>query len=183
MAANLEIKASLPDKDAAAAQARRMGAEHVGTLRQVDVYFKTASGRLKLRTIDGMRSELIFYERGEDADQRLSRFERYTADNPDLLRRMLETACGIRGVVEKERSLWMYGDTRIHIDEVRDLGQFLEIEVPVPGSSGDPAEIMRILIEGFQLAPGAYIRSSYIDLLTGEGVGTRPGGPKGAPFP
>ncbi len=165
MASNLEIKASLTGKEVAVAQALRMGAVHAGSIHHVDVYFKTTTGRLKLRTIDGVHSELIFYERGEGSDQRLSQFERYPVEHPGQLRRMLERAYAVRGVIEKERNLWMYGQTRIHIDEVLNLGSFLEIEVPVPCSSGDPEEIMQTLLDGFQLAPEAYIRSSYIDLI------------------
>ena len=169
MAANLEIKAFLPERELALAKAREMGAKHAGSLHQVDVYFNTRQGRLKLRTINGTQAELIFYERGESSDQRLSRFERYNAEHPDLLRQMLESACGVRGVVEKERTLWMYGETRIHFDEVRNLGSFLEIEVPVAGKPDAAAEIMHTLLEGFQIAPEAYIRTSYIDLIAGPG--------------
>lgn len=169
MAENLEIKASLPNRDLAIAQAQRLGAEPAGSFHQIDVYFHTQIGRLKLRTINRSESELIYYERGEDADERLSRFERYPAHDPDLLRRMLETACGIRGVVEKERTLWMFGDARIHFDEVRNLGSFLEIEVPVAGKPDQAAQTMRTLVEGLQIAPADYIRSSYIDLLTLRG--------------
>ena len=169
MAANLEIKASLAGSELAAAQAQRLGAEYAGELHHIDVYFRTVNGRLKLRTINGAAAELIAYERDEESDERLSRFERLRVDDPESLRRMLETALGVRGVVEKRRTLWMYGDTRIHIDEVRDLGYFLEIEVPVVDGSDRAARTMRTLLEGFQVAPEAYIRSSYIDLLSGRG--------------
>ncbi len=165
MAANIEIKAHLSDREAAQSAASTMGAQYEATLQQVDVYFRAQRGRLKLRSIDNRTAELIFYNRDERQDQLRSRYERCRAADSDQLRHVLESAYGIRGVVEKRRILWMYKDTRIHFDEVKGLGSFLEIEVPM-GEHPDQAEAtMRYLLEGFRITPEAYVRESYIDLL------------------
>lgn len=36
---------------------------------------------------------------------------------------------GIRGVLIKERYLFLYKQTRIHLDKVEGLGDFMELEV------------------------------------------------------
>jgi predicted adenylyl cyclase CyaB len=166
VAANLEIKAFLHDKEAALAQAAAMGAHYEATLQQVDVYFQVPRGRLKLRTIDCRTAELIFYNRDESADQLRSRYERCRAADADQLRHILETAYGLRGVVEKKRTLWMYHQTRIHFDEVKHLGEFLEIEVPVGEEPHLAEQTMTYLLAGFRIDPGMYLRRSYIDMLT-----------------
>ena len=37
----------------------------------------------------------------------------------------------VEAVVEKKRLLYMYDNTRIHLDEVKGLGKFLELETLV----------------------------------------------------
>ena len=36
---------------------------------------------------------------------------------------------GIKGVVRKRRMLYMIGQTRVHVDQVEGLGDFMELEV------------------------------------------------------
>ena len=42
---------------------------------------------------------------------------------------LLTAALGVRGQVIKTRTLYIAGQTRIHIDQVQGLGDFLELEV------------------------------------------------------
>jgi predicted adenylyl cyclase CyaB len=68
--------------------------------------------------------------------------------------------------VEKKRSLWMYKNTRIHIDNVKDLGRFLELETVVKNgdikkAKKEYAEIMELL----NLSRYKKERESYSDLL------------------
>ena len=58
-----------------------------------------------------------------------SRFVLSPTADPDSLADALGRALGVRGVVRKKRSLYMVGRTRIHVDEVEGLGDFLELEV------------------------------------------------------
>lgn len=41
----------------------------------------------------------------------------------------LRLALGIKGSVNKKRYLYMVGQTRVHVDEVEGLGNFMELEV------------------------------------------------------
>ena len=174
MASNLEVKAVLAETELAIARAHQIGAHYAATIHQIDIYFRTDRGRLKLRLVDREPAELIFYDRDETADRRLSRFERCMTADPERLRALLESAYGVRGVVEKRRVLWMFQETRIHFDQVKGLGSFLEIEVPVGESLKEAESAMERLLEGFQIAPSSYLRASYIDLIAKGAEGGAP---------
>lgn len=46
-----------------------------------------------------------------------------------MLKEALGRAMGIHGEVNKMRYLYVYGQTRIHLDSVESLGDFMELEV------------------------------------------------------
>src|SRR5215510_7846708 len=48
---------------------------------------------------------------------------------PDSLREALSLAYGQVGQVRKHRTLFVVGRTRVHLDRVEGLGQFVELEV------------------------------------------------------
>lgn len=43
--------------------------------------------------------------------------------------RILSSALGVVGIVKKTRHVFIVGRTRIHIDNVENLGNFIELEV------------------------------------------------------
>ena len=45
------------------------------------------------------------------------------------LQKVLSLALDVRGVVKKTRYLYMVGQTRVHVDQVDNLGDFMELEV------------------------------------------------------
>ncbi len=65
MKTNIEIKARVRDPEAFAAAARELSGSEPTVLEQVDVFYRAARGRLKLRTQTDGRAELIFYERAD----------------------------------------------------------------------------------------------------------------------
>ena len=167
MARNVEIKARVADPEATR---RRIAAVADGppeTLDQLDTFFRVAAGRLKLREIAGGRAELIFYQRADTPDPVESRYERVTVTDAPALRGLLAAALGVRGEVAKRRLLYHAGGTRIHLDEVRDLGWFLELEVvlrdgdPVGAAREEAARVMAAL----GVEPSALVAEAYVDLL------------------
>jgi predicted adenylyl cyclase CyaB len=88
-------------------------------------------------------------------------------EDPDGLRQVLEKALGIEGIVRKKRHLFLVGQTRIHIDEVEDLGNFLELEVVL--QEGQRAEdgmtIATALMEKLGVKKEDLIAEAYIDLI------------------
>jgi predicted adenylyl cyclase CyaB len=52
----------------------------------------------------------------------------------------LSGACGVRGVVRKQREVWMYENVRIHLDRVEQLGTFIEFEAVMGEGEDDDDE-------------------------------------------
>jgi predicted adenylyl cyclase CyaB len=164
MARNIEIKARVGDLAAIRARVHTLGYRGEEHLTQCDTFFQVARGRLKLREFGDGSGELIFYERADQTGAKLSRYERLPCADPELMRRVLSAALGVKGRVKKQRHLLLVGNTRVHLDEVEGLGSFVELEVVLgdvePASAGEKvaAELMRALgIESSSLVSGAYL--------------------------
>ena len=165
MPKNLEVKARIKDPRVCEGIIKSIGSSFVGILNQTDTYFHTRRGRLKLREITDAAAELIYYEREEETVHRLSQFDIVRCDNPSALKAILEESVGIRGVVKKKRKLFMYNVTRVHLDEVENLGHFLELETPVTLSVEESETINEYITDRLQLSRDDFITGSYIDLL------------------
>ena len=126
---NIEIKSPLADRPGTEERLRSLGAKLEWTRRQVDTFFNSPSGWLKLREVEGCPSELISYRRSvENSGPRESDYHILRIDEPSALYSVLESSLGILGRVEKQRALWIYRNTRVHLDRVEGLGDFLELE-------------------------------------------------------
>jgi predicted adenylyl cyclase CyaB len=170
VARNIEIKARIGDR---AALDRRVTALRVGTreeLQQIDTFFRTPTGRLKLREFGGGTAELIRYDREDRPDARLSTYERVAVADAPGLRALLSRALGIRGQVKKHRTVLMVGTTRIHLDEVEHLGAFLEIEVVLneAESIADGQRRMSQLMAQLDIQAADLIAGAYLDLLSSQ---------------
>lgn len=168
MGTNVEIKARVANPEAVARVARALsgGAEPV-VLVQEDTFFPCAAGRLKLRKLAPERGELIHYHRPDQAGPKTSSYTLVPTATPDLLRDTLAAALGTTVVVRKTRLLWLVGPTRVHLDHVEGLGDFLELEVVLtPGQS--PAEgeaIARALAKRLGVGDADLVEGAYADLL------------------
>ena len=83
------------------------------------------------------------------------------------LREALERALGLLGRVRKQRWLLLAGQTRIHLDRVEGLGDFVELEVVLrhDQSEADGASIADTLMHELGLAKAERIAGAYLDLL------------------
>ena len=111
--------------------------------------------------------ELIYYQRADTAGPKTSNYLIARTPEPDTLRATLSAALGVRGVVRKERWLYLVGQTRIHLDQVEGLGAFLELEV-VLGPDDTPEHgqvIAERLMQQLGVQPADLIDVAYIDLL------------------
>ncbi|HET9907529.1 MAG TPA: class IV adenylate cyclase, partial [Anaerolineales bacterium] len=139
----------------------------VQVIHQEDTFFNTEKGRLKLRVLAPDRAQLIYYLRSDQEGPKRSNYHIFETPDPENLKRVLELAYGIRGVVKKTRYLYMAGQTRIHLDEVDGLGHFMELEVVMqPGQSdADGQEIAEKLRVKLGVEKADLLEGAYMDLL------------------
>lgn len=169
---NVEIKARLNGGEEAAKSVadvcRQLTATEGTIIVQEDTFFHTSSGRLKLRKLS-THGELISYERTDQAGPKLSTFsiERVQLEDFDSKLKSLSAAHGVRGVVHKTRTLFLIGQTRVHLDHVTDLGWFMELEVVLETeqTTEDGQAIAKDLMSKLGIEANQLISTAYIDLL------------------
>jgi predicted adenylyl cyclase CyaB len=124
-------------------------------------------GKLKLRAFSANAGELIYYQRPELNGPKLSIYQISPTTDPDSLRNTLASAYGILGTVRKRRTLYLLGNTRIHLDHVDTLGDFLELEVVLAEnqtiSSGESFALE--LMAKIGISPSQLIPTSYLEIL------------------
>ena len=167
MGRNVEIKARLDDVEAVRKRARELSGAEPEQLQQRDTFFSVARGRLKLREFADGSAELIAYERPDEAGPKLSSYGVYPATAPQALLAALSLAPGIRGVVTKQREVFLVGQTRVHVDRVAGLGAFVELEVVLRDAQtlADGERIARELLAQLGVNRSALVSGAYIDLI------------------
>lgn len=170
MPTNVEIKARVRDMGALLARVERISGAPGRVIEQEDTFFHAEKGRLKLRVLAPDRGELIAYERADVSGPKVSDFLIARTDDPDSLKRVLAAALGIRGVVRKRRALHIVDPTRIHLDEVEGLGDFMELEVMLGErqSIADGQAIAEEWMRRLGIEPGDLVQGAYMDLLERE---------------
>jgi predicted adenylyl cyclase CyaB len=167
---NVEIKARCGDQEHIRSVLRSQGADFRGEDRQVDTYFRTLSGRLKLRQ-GNIENNLIYYERPDQDGPKTSHCILYPSSGKSSLKQILEKSMGIKVVVDKRREIWFLDNIKVHLDRVSGLGDFVEIEAQ--SEEGDLSEEYLLeqctgLMEEFGITGSELVSASYSDLLMAE---------------
>jgi predicted adenylyl cyclase CyaB len=167
VARNVEIKARVASVDAVMPRARALAQRDAQRIEQDDTFFRVPHGRLKLRQCADGSAELIHYQRADTAEARVSDYRRVPLSDAVALRDALERALGTLGRVRKQRWLLLAGQTRIHLDRVEGLGEFVELEVVLRDGQSEPdgARIAEQLMHELGLASAERIAGAYLDLL------------------
>lgn len=167
MARNIEIKARVPNRARLVERVQALAGDAVAIIDQDDCFFVCSSGRLKLRDLGDGNGELIAYERPDQVGPRASTYVRTETRDPAGLRDALSASLGVIGRVRKSRTLYIAGRTRIHLDRVEGLGDFMELEVVL--AAGEHLE--QGVAEAHQLMTALGVdevdlcRDAYIDTL------------------
>ena len=162
----IELKATLESLSNAREKLNTMNACKQGTYRQVDTYFNVQTGRLKLREVDGEpTSMLVYYDREDIPDLKESDILIIDAPEPETLKAILQRSLGVKVTVTKQREIYQHQGTQIHLDDVEDLGTYIEFERPITDLTED-RETLRELMEKLEIRPEDLITGSYSDLKT-----------------
>ena len=167
MPRNVEIKARVAGLAPLAQMLAAWADEGPTEIVQDDTFFRCEGGRLKLRAFSSASGELIYYRRSDQAGPKESFYLRSPTTEPDTLREALTLAWGQIGRVRKHRTLFMVGRTRVHLDLVEDLGEFLELEVVL--ADDEPTEMgvqeAHALMQRLGVQPTQLEEGAYLDLL------------------
>jgi adenylate cyclase class 2 len=166
---NIEFKARCWDLQALRDRLKKAGVVLSRRMRQVDTYFHAPSGRLKLREIDGGESQLVQYFRPDESAARQSDYVVVPISQPEALKQALTRALGVSVVVDKVRELFLWDHTRVHLDAVKGLGTFVELETVIEKQTVEAArtECERIRT-ALQINADDLLSVSYADLLISQ---------------
>jgi predicted adenylyl cyclase CyaB len=163
---NIEIKAQARDIAEVRQRASAIGSPPQ-LLAQTDTFFVVPRGRLKLREFGDGSGELIAYERPNDMGPKESKYTVARVGDVRALSEALARSLGVKGRVVKRREVFLVGRTRVHLDQVENLGSFVELEVVLrDDESVNVGEREAFeLMDRLGISPDDLVPDAYIDLL------------------
>ena len=167
MGRNVEIKARVPDLATIRAHVATLGSGPGHLIEQTDTFFVVSQGRLKVRAFPDGSGELIAYERADQHGPKESVYTRVLCHDARALSQALISVLVVRGVVTKQREVFLVGRTRVHLDRVERLGCFVELEV-VLAQEEDVEQGHReaqALLQSLEIPSRDLVAEAYIDLV------------------
>lgn len=164
---NVEIKARCNDAGHIRNYLLQHHAQYKGTDEQTDTYFSVAHGRLKLRQ-GNIENNLIYYVRNNQAGAKDSHFNLVKIADAEALKQVLSQSIGVKVVVQKKREIYYIGNVKFHIDEVPELGSFVEIEAGNITADLSQQELKKQCdhyMQALNILPEDLISHSYSDML------------------
>jgi adenylate cyclase, class 2 len=168
---NIEIKARCAYPQAIEAILKAHNARFVGIDHQIDTYFNTPNGRLKLRE-GNIENALIFYNRPNQAGPKQSDVILYKTQPKATLKAILTQSNGILAIVDKKRQIYFIKNVKFHLDTVQGLGNFVEIEaIDENGDIGYEALLAQcsFYINLFNIQESDLMTNSYSDMVMNMG--------------
>jgi len=164
---NIEIKARCNDHRKIRSILKSRNAIFKGKDHQIDTYFRVNHGRLKLRE-GNIENFLVFYAREDKKGPKQSDVILFKPAPNSSLKEILLKSLGVLVVVDKQREIYFIENVKFHIDTVKDLGTFMEIEaIDGDGSLGRERLLKQCedYLELFNIPKDDLIPVSYSDLL------------------
>ena len=172
MARNVEIKAFIENKDILLKKVNNISTKWPELLIQKDTFFNFPFGKLKLREINKTQFEIILYFRNSLFWPKKSKYYRFKINNLCRTKKILGFFLWIKWIVKKQRKLFYTNQTRIHIDNVESLGDFIELEVEMKDNESiqSGVDIANNLIDYFWIKSKSLIEKSYLDILLSKNI-------------
>jgi adenylate cyclase class 2 len=167
---NIEIKARCADQTRIREILQAENAEFRGVDHQIDTYFRVNTGRLKLRE-GNIENNLIHYERENQEGPKQADIILYKTDPGSALKELLLKALGILVIVDKVREIYFMKNVKFHIDLVKDLGTFIEIEAISDDLTTDKERLLQQCqhyLNMFRIPEEDLVAVSYSDLLISQ---------------
>ena len=164
---NIEIKARCKNHSKIRKILKSRKADFKGTDHQIDTYFKVNKGRLKLRE-GNIENFLIYYERGNKKGPKQSDVSLFKSDPKSNLKPILVNSCGVLTVIDKKREIYFIKNVKFHLDTVKNLGTFMEIEaIDYKGNIGKEKlnKQCNEYLKLFGISKSNLISVSYSDLI------------------
>ncbi|XP_046751494.1 uncharacterized protein LOC124414567 [Diprion similis] len=167
---NVEIKAKIRDREDITSKAKILSNSQGTVIKQHDTFFRVPIGRLKLRKFEDGSGDLIYYDRPDTEGPKLSNFSKTTVCKADVqgIAEVLKNSNGVIGIIQKLRVLYLVGQTRVHIDNVDGLGDFMELEVVLTDDQSleDGQKIANELMAKLGVQQDDLIAGAYLDMKT-----------------
>lgn len=164
---NIEIKAKCSNHEKIRSILKSHNADFKGTDHQIDTYFKVNNGRLKLRE-GNIENFLVFYERENKEGPKQSNVILFKSDPTSSLKEILLKSLEVLVAVDKQREIYFIENVKFHIDTVKNLGTFMEIEaIDSDGTFGKEKlfEQCENYFKLFDIPKDDLVSGSYSDLL------------------
>ena len=166
---NVESKFSVTDFGKIKVSLKKVKAKYMGKLNQFDTYYYCQKGRLKIREINNRLYELIYYQRPNTNKPKISNLQvvNLKSNQAESLKKLFKDSLGIKNIIRKIRHLYMYKNSKIHLDMVQGLGKFIELEtidrkISLKEAKIEHAKMIRILL----LTKTKRLGQSYCEIKT-----------------
>jgi predicted adenylyl cyclase CyaB len=164
---NVEIKAKCKKLSDIRKILKLKKAVYKGVDHQVDTYFNVGFGRLKLRE-GNIENHLIHYNREDKEGPKQSNVMLYKYKTESSLKEILTEALGVLVEVDKQREIYFIDNVKFHLDKVKKLGKFIEIEAIDKDGSYNSEKLLEqcnYYLNLFDISKDDLIPFSYSDLL------------------
>jgi len=165
----VEVKARVKKLETVRRKLMELNAKHVGTFHQTDTYFEVPRGRLKIRETSGRpQAQLIYYERENTKGPKKSEAFILQIDQPTIFKAAIKKLLKIKATVHKTREIYEFKGIKIHLDEVENLGKFVELEKLTERDEDrirEDREILEKFLESFGITRADLERLSYGELM------------------
>ena len=167
MLRNVELKLKVSSLEPVRRRLAALSNQNPLEIKQEDIFFDVPNRRVKLRISAPGQAELISYRRPDMSGPRVSHYTRQLQADPAAAKSKLSRQFKIRGIVKKHRTVYLINNTRIHLDDVEELGTFVELEVVLEDglTPQNGVAIIKELVNSLGLDNAQPVAKAYIDLL------------------